>query len=69
MSCLNPWPQGFKTIDKCMLSEMNMAMNVQNLICILYLPHTIVQFIYSLSASISYFGKWEYEDENETSCT
>lgn len=32
-------------INKCVLDEMNMAMNDQNLICILYQLHIIGPFI------------------------
>lgn len=43
--CLNPQPQGFKVINKCVLSEMSMAMDEKKLICVLYLSHIIGQFI------------------------
>lgn len=43
--CLNPKPEGFKAIDKCVPSEMNMATSDQNLIGILHLPHITGQFI------------------------
>ena len=45
MSCLNPQPQGFQVINKYVLNGMNMAIDEQNLICILYLSHIIEQFI------------------------
>ena len=45
MSCLNPQPQGFQMINKCVLNEMHMAMDEKNLIRILYLSHITKQFI------------------------